>query len=174
MPDKAIAVQPAKRPVAFKPISSGKMADRMNSVFDSISRRAYQIFENHDRIFGNDLEHWLEAEKEFLHPVRVELNETDKSLHLKAEVPGFSEKELEISIGPRRVVIAGKHEASKEEKKGKKVYSEIYSDQLMRIVDLPVEVESEKVEARLKNGVLELTLPKTPKARGANIQPKAA
>lgn len=174
MPDKGTAVQLAKEPMAFKPFSIGTMVDRMNSVFDTISRRAYEIFDNNGRMFGHDLDHWLQAEKELLHPVQLEITETDEALHVKAEVPGYNEKELEVRVEPLRVVIAGKHESTKEEKKGKKVYSEIQSDQLLRVVDLPAEVESEKVEATLKNGVLELTMPKTAKARSIKIQPKAA
>jgi len=174
MPDKVTAVQLAKEPMAIKPFSMGTMTDRMNTVFDTISRRAYEIFENDGRIFGHDLEHWLKAEKELLHPVQLEINETDEAFHIKAEVPGYNEKELEVRVEPRRLVIAGKHEASKEQKKGKTVYSEISSDQLLRAVHLPAEVESEKVEATLKNGVLELTVPKTAKARSVKIQPKAA
>ena len=46
--------------------------------------------------------------------------------------------------------------------------------ELMRVIELPAEVEAEKVTATLKNGVLELSLPKAAKARSVRIEPKAA
>ncbi|HUK32221.1 MAG TPA: Hsp20 family protein [Candidatus Acidoferrum sp.] len=174
MAEKSTAVQIGKEPVSIKPFSMRTLVDRMDSVFDSISKRAYELFDNEGRVFGHDLEHWLKAESELLHPVRFELNETDDALQVKAEVPGFTEKELEVRAEPRRLIIAGKHESTKDVKKGKSVYSEISSNQLLRVIDLPADVESEKIEATLKNGVLELNMPKTAKARSVKIQPKAA
>ena len=166
------AVKRAEEPV--KMIKHGSLLDQMNEMFDALSRRAYSIFEENGRIFGRDIENWFQAEQELLHPVHVHVAESDDSLHIQAEVPGFSEKELEISVEPCRLTITGKREASKEEKKGKTVYAERCADQILRIVDLPVEVETDKVSAMLKNGVLDLTMPKAVKARAIRIHPKAA
>ena len=73
------------------------------------------------------------------------MNESGDALAVSAEVPGFSEKELEINVEPRRLVIRGKRETKKEEKKGKTIYSETCADQIMRVVDLPADVETDKV-----------------------------
>jgi HSP20 family protein len=59
-------------------------------------------------------------------------------------------------------------------KKGKTVCAESCSDQILRMVDLPAEIETDKVTATLKNGVLELTLPKVAEAHTLRIHPKAA
>jgi len=109
-----------------------------------------------------------------LHPVNVNITETDAALEVWAEVPGFSEKELEIGIEPRKLAITGKRETSKEEKKGKTVYTESSLDQLLRIVELPAEVDTTKATTTLKNGVLEITLPKVLAAQPVRVQPKAA
>jgi HSP20 family protein len=171
-----VAVQRAKeQTLPQRKTTSGSLFDRMDAVFDDIARRAFQIFESNGRIFGRDVEDWFKAERELLRPVPTELTESEESLEIKAEVPGFSEKELEISVQPRQVVITGKHESTdKEEKKGKIVRSETYSDQILRIVDLPVDVETDKVSATLKNGVLVLAMPKAAKARSVRITPTAA
>jgi HSP20 family molecular chaperone IbpA len=167
------AVQRAQEPVTTKPVKATSLLDRMDEVFNDISKRAFEIFEGNGHIFGRDLEDWLKAEREFLHPVHVQLSESGESLEVQAEVPGFSEKELEVSVEPCRLTISGKRETTKEEKKGKAVYSETGRDQMLRVVDLPVEIETDKVTATLKNGVLELTIPKAAKARSIRIQPKA-
>jgi len=155
--------------------TSASLLDQMDAAFGEVARRAFQIFEGNGRIFGHDLEDWFKAEGELFRPVRIELTESDESLEIKAEAPGFTEKELEISVQPRRVVITGKHESTeKGQKKGKTVRAEFYSDQLLRIVDLPAEVETDKVTATLKNGLLTLAMPKVAKARSVRIKPTAA
>jgi HSP20 family protein len=168
------AVQRAQEPATPKPVKVESLLDRVNEVFNDISQRAFEIFEGNGRLFGRELDDWLKAERELLHPVHIQLSESGESLEVRAEVPGFSEKELEINAEPRRVTISGKRETSKEEKKGKTLYSETGSDQILRIVDLPVEVDADKVSATLKNGVLDLTIPKAAKARSIRIQPKVA
>jgi HSP20 family protein len=166
------AVQRAPEPATPKPVKVESLLDRMNEVFNDITKRAFEIFERNGRVFGRELDDWLKAEREFLHPVHVHLSESGESLEMRAEVPGFSEKELEISAEPGRVTISGKRETSKEEKRGKTLYSETGCDQILRVVDLPVEIETDKVSATLKNGVLELTMLKAAKARSVRIQPK--
>lgn len=174
MAERSTAVQRALEPATPKPVKFESLLDRMDDVFNNITKRAFEIFEGNGRVFGRELDDWLNAEKEFLHPVHIQVAESGDSLEVHAEVPGFNEKELEIKVEPRRVTISGKREASKEEKKGKTVYSEACCDQILRIVDLPAVVETDKVTATLKNGILELAMPKAAKARSIRIQPKAA
>ena len=163
-----------KRAEELSPVKYASVFDQIEDLFNALSRRAYEIFEGNGRAFGRDLEDWFQAEREVLHPVHVTIEESDDSLAVKAEVPGFSEKELEINLEPRRLTITGKREAKKEEKKGKTVYAERCCDQILRIVDLPADVETERVSATLKNGILEFTLPKVAKAHTIRIHPKAA
>ncbi len=174
MTEKIVAVQMAKEPTALKPLTFENMAKRINEVFESISRRAYELFEGNGRTDGHHLENWFSAENELLHPVHVRMTESEDGLEITAEVPGFNEKELEISVEPNRVVITGARESAKEEKKGKAIYTESCSNQIMRIISLPAEVNADKTTAVLKNGVLKLTLPKSAKAETVKIQPKAA
>jgi len=173
-----VAVQRAKEKEQTLPqqkTPSESLLDRMDAVFDDIASRAFQIFEGNGRIFGHELEDWFKAERELFRPVSTELTESDEAFALKAEVPGFSEKELEINVEPRRVVITGQRESkTKEEEKGKTIRSEMSSDQVLRIVELPVDIETNKVTATLKNGVLTLALPKSASVRSVRIKPTAA
>jgi HSP20 family protein len=146
----------------------------MRESFDSIARRAYEIFEANGRQLGRDLEDWFRAEQELLHPVNVEIRESDDMLTLKAEVPGFEAKDLEINVAPGRFTLAGKREWTKEEEKGKVLYSERRWNRLFRCLDLPSEVIPEKVTATLKDGILELKMPKSTTTRKIHIEPKAA
>lgn len=169
---EAVAVKRAEEPI--RPIKHGSLLEQMEDRFNSLTRRAYEIFERNGRSFGRDLDNWFQAERELLHPVPINVTESDDSFEVKAEVPGFTEKEIEVGVEPRRLTITGKRETKKEEKKGKTVYAESCSDEILRMVDLPVEVETDKTTATLKNGILELTLPKVARAQTQRIRPKAA
>ena len=156
-----------------KPIRFGSMFEQMEETTNALARRAYQILDGDGRT-GHALDHWFQAERELLHPVALNVEETAEAFQVKAEVPGFSEKELEIGLEPQRLTISGKRECSKEEKKRKTVCTETSSDRILRVVQLPAEVEAGKATATLKNGVLELTLPKMVQAQPIRIHPKAA
>lgn len=146
----------------------------MRDSFDSIARRAYEIFEANGRQFGRDMEDWFRAERELLHPVNVEVRDSDDLLTLRAEVPGFEAKDLEISVEPNRMTLAGKREWRKEEEKEKVLLSERRTNQLFRSLELPSEIIPEKVTATLKDGILELKMPKSATTRKIRIEPKAA
>ena len=169
---EATAVKRAEEPT--KVVKYTSLFDQMDETFNALARRAYEIFNGNGRVFGRDLDNWFQAERELLHPVSLNITETDEAFRVKAEVPGFAEKELEVAAEPDRVTITGQRESSKEEKKGKTVCAENCSDRILRILRLPSEIEADKVTATLKNGVLELTLPKVAKAQPVRIHPKAA
>jgi len=158
----------------IRPVRAENLFERAEATFDTIAKRAYEIFDAHGHTFGHEVEDWLEAEKELLHPVHLDVSETGEAFDVKAEVPGFTEKELHINVEPRRLAISGKRETKKEERKGKTICSEMCSDEIMRVIDLPADVEAEKATATLKNGVLELHLPKAVQARSIRIEPKTA
>jgi HSP20 family protein len=146
----------------------------MRESFDSIARRAYEIFEANGRRFGRDWEDWFRAEGELLQPVNVEIRESEDLLTLTAEVPGFEAKDLEISVEPNRLTLAGKREWKKEEEKEKVLLTERRRKELFRCLELPSDIIPEKATATLKDGILELKMPKSTAARKIRIEAKAA
>ena len=170
----ATAMQPAKTSAVTKQTGTENAIDRFQQVFDSIEKRAFDIFNNNGRWFGHDLSDWFQAESEILHPVHLEIAETDEALTVRAEVPGFTAKELDIRVEGNRLTITGKHESKDESTKGKTIYSERCAKEIFRSVDLPSDVDGTKVNATLKDGVLNLELPKAPHAKSVRIEAKAA
>ena len=158
-PQSATAMEHAKEAVVVKQTPS--IFDRIEHVRDSIARRAFEIFEGKGRWPGRELDDWLRAESEFIHPMHLEITESDNHLNVRAEVPGFNANELEINIEPRRLTITGKHEAKDETKKGKTLYSELCASEILRVVDLPAEVDTSDVSATLKDGMLSMKMAKT-------------
>jgi HSP20 family protein len=172
-PQTATAMQPAKSSAVTKQTEAQNVVDRFQQVFDSIEKRAFQIFDNNGRWFGHELSDWLQAESEMLHPLHLEIAETDEALTIRAEVPGFTAKDLDISVEGKRLTISGKHESKEEGKKGKTIYSERCAQEILRSVELPSDIDGSKASATLKDGVLNLELPKVPHAKRVRIETKA-
>jgi len=155
----ATAAAPALKPI--KIVEPSLLLEPVNRIREAIERRAHELFEGKGGFFNDDLNDWFKAEAELLFPVPIDLAETDTALTVTANVPGFEAHDLAISVEPRRLTITGKRESEKEEKrKGKTICTEHRADQILRILDLPAEVDFAKTTATLKNGILNLTMPK--------------
>lgn len=146
---------------------------RMNELYDEIARRAFELFESDGRLWGRDLDHWFRAESELLHPAHVRIREADDAIVVDAEVPGFAANELKLSLEPRRLTITGKKQTSSEESKGTVLYSERCSNELLRSIELPVEVNTSRASATLNNGLLQVAAPKAA-SKNVAIQAKSA
>jgi HSP20 family protein len=143
-----------------KPLSENSALRKLAEIESTIARRAYELFASSGFTDGHDLEDWLLAESELFDRMPAEVTETEKELTVNVGLPGFTEKDIEIRVEPRRLFISGKREEKSENKeKGKTVYSE-RSNQVFRTIDLPADVDPDNVNATLNKGELEVTLPK--------------
>ena len=131
------------------------------------------MFEKEGAPHGRDREHWLKAESELLHPVPISVMESNDAVTVQAEVPGFSASDLQISVESGRLTIGGKKESREEQKKGKAIYREVLSSEILRVITLPAAVDASKATATLTNGVIELILPKAANASAAQAASKA-
>ena len=99
----------------------------------------------------------------------AELTETDDALHLKLEVPGMEAKDLDIQVMADRVAIAGERKSeTKSEENGKtrlcgavSFRTEFRYGKFSRVIPLPVRIQNTNVTADYKDGILNLTLPKS-------------
>lgn len=170
----ATAVQTAPSQPHVKAAKIESSLERMSHLYDTISRRAFELFEKDGRVDGHHLRHWLEAERELLHTVHVRMEETDEEFLVQAELPGFTASDIEVSVEPRRLIITGKRESKQENKQGGTVYTEQCSDEIFRTMELPVDVNIAKVAATVKDGVLTVHLPKSAATRSIGVEPQAA
>lgn len=174
MAAQSVPVLQPKRESELAKKETDDFFERFQRVHDAIARRAFELFDGNGHIFGHDLEDWFKAEAELLHPVHVDVSQTDEGLNVEAEVPGFTPKELEVSVEARRLTIMGKRETKEERKTKKTVYKERCSDEILRVVELPVAINTEKVKATLENGVLSLEMPKAAPAKKIAVETKVA
>ena len=93
----------------------------------------------------------------------VEVSEADNRLKVAAEIPGMDEKDVEVLLDDDALTIRGEKKAETEDKE--RGFSERYYGRFERVIPLPYEVDEGQVEASFKNGVLTVSLPKSPKAQ---------
>ncbi|MBF2000045.1 MAG: Hsp20/alpha crystallin family protein [Synechococcales cyanobacterium C42_A2020_086] len=90
----------------------------------------------------------------------AEMEETDDAIHLRLEVPGMESKDLEVEVTEESVSIRGERKTeSKTEARGM-IRSEFHYGKFERRISLPAHIQTDKVQAECKNGVLTLMLPK--------------
>ena len=166
--------QTANQPAILTVKNDDPFFQRMREVYDTLARRAYELFDGRGRQDGHDLEDWLRAESELLSPMPLEVDEANDELIVRADVPGFRDKDIEVRVEPRRLIISGKREQVHDEKRRKSVYSERRSDEVFRTLDLSEEIDPDKVKATLQDGTLEISLPKSRPAKKISVGTKAA
>jgi HSP20 family protein len=130
------------------------------SPFSLLRREMDSLFDNFFQ--GFDLEPF-EARFGAFSP-KVDVTESDKEIKITAELPGLDEKDIEVSLQNNMLTMKGEKKEEKEDK-GKDYYRmERSYGSFSRTIPLPIEVETDKVEAKFKKGVLNITLPKSAKA----------
>jgi len=102
----------------------------------------------------------------------VNLWEEGNDFYLEAELPGVARDDLDISAAGTELTLRGRRNPRRGEEL---TYhrQERGSGEFTRVLTLPTEVDAEKIEATLKDGVLTLTLPKAEAARARKIKVKA-
>jgi len=175
MSERATAVRTALKPKKEQTVEI-KRPDPFalfNEIYDEIANRAFAIFQGNGGC-GQELEHWVQAEAQLLHPVHVRMSEADNSVTVDAEVPGFAAGDLAVGLEGRRLTITGKREQKEEQKKGKAIYHEQCSNEILRVIELPADVNAEKATATLRNGVVEIEMPKSAEGKAKRVAVKIA
>src|SRR5258708_12623057 len=97
-------------------------------------------------------------ESEILLQAPVEVTETETGFAIRADVPGFGEKDLEVRAAPRSLCITGKRQELSDQKEGTTIYSERRSKHIFRVVHLPAEIDPDTMNATVSDGLLEFKL----------------
>jgi len=141
-----------------KPVASKKLISKKGGKMSSIIPWSplQEMREAIDRLMD---------ETSFLAPVRtifpaLNVHQTDEEVVVEAHVPGYKEDELEVEIGDGVLTVSGKTEEKKEEKGKQYLHREWTSESFTRSITLPENIDENKVEATLKDGVLTITIQK--------------
>lgn len=131
------------------------LQQRINKVFNETARSASG--EGEERF---DTGSWT--------PV-VDIRETDNSYEIKADLPGVKKEDISIDIGDNTLTISGERKFEEQEKKKDYIRIERSYGSFSRSFALPQNVDSAKIKAKYKEGILDLTLPKKEEAKPKKI-----
>lgn len=90
----------------------------------------------------------------------VEVNETENEVRITAEMPGMNEKDIELHVEDGVLTLSGERKSETEDKD--RGYSERFYGRFERRIGLPLSATEEGCDATFRDGVLTVTLPKSP------------
>jgi HSP20 family protein len=102
----------------------------------------------------------------------LDVEDAGKEMIIRAEAPGFEANEFDVQLRGEQLYIRAEHKEENKKGEGEERSTSSRYGVFERWVTLPGGVDADKVEARYRNGVLEIHLPKTPEAVGRKIEVK--
>lgn len=158
--------KPEKKSTDVVPITPGSslMTWRRPSLFE---RDIDSIFDDFRRSFDSMMRPYIPYEMQMQEmgtlPVRyapVDFIDEGDHYSIHAELPGFTRENVEVNINNDSMSIRAKKETEKEDKQKNYLHRERAYSSFERSISFPEEVDPQKAEGRMNNGVLELKVPK--------------
>ncbi len=104
----------------------------------------------------------------------MNITEDKNNYYIRAELPGFKANDLEISVTGNTMSISGERKLEIDDENAQYHRREREFGKFSRIITLPTQIDTNKVEAHCEDGVLTVTLPKTEEAKPKQITVKAS
>lgn len=103
----------------------------------------------------------------------VNVSESNGTMQVRAELPGLNPEDIDVNVSGDLLTIKGEKTFEDEQQDEDFYRREIHTGTFQRMIALPAEADSEKVEAQFKNGILTIALPKTEGSRFKKVNVKA-
>ncbi|MCB1143292.1 MAG: Hsp20/alpha crystallin family protein [Leptospiraceae bacterium] len=91
---------------------------------------------------------------------RINVSETDKEIRIEAELPGIDEKEIDVQLKDDVLIIKGEKKSEQKEERENYYVMESSYGSFYRSIQLPDEIDKNKIDAHFKNGIMKITIPK--------------
>ncbi|MBT3945254.1 MAG: Hsp20/alpha crystallin family protein [Candidatus Marinimicrobia bacterium] len=128
-----------------------KWTPRPRSLFDDMDNMISNVFEKDWNFPVQSKSNWSPA---------VDVNESDSSFMLTADIPGLTKKEVNVNVSNNVLSISGERKIEDEKESDNFHYRERLYGSFSRTFNLPETVKEEDISASFKNGILSITLPK--------------
>jgi HSP20 family protein len=102
----------------------------------------------------------------------IDVYQNDENIIVESTIAGVNVDDLDIAITPESVTIKGKREKKEKVKKDDYLYQECFWGKFSRSIILPQEIDPDKSQASLKDGILKIMLPKVHKTRSKKVRVK--
>ena len=126
--------------------------------FDDLHREFFDAFKGFDEV----------ATQRSYPETQIESN--DNEIKLRACLPGYDANEIDIQMINDFITISAKRQSDQETKDGRMIRSERFAGEYKETFKLGTRINLEKANASYKNGILELTLPKSESEKPRKIQ----
>jgi HSP20 family protein len=147
--------------MASNNLTSARSGGLMANPFQLLQREMNRLFED---VFHSDFAQPRPSgntDPTMLMP-RMEVRDTEKELHVIAELPGVTEKDVDVALDDDVLTIRGEKKFEREEKHENMHFTERSYGTFQRSLRLPYRVEPNQVKATFENGVLTVSMPKNP------------
>ena len=138
---------------------SSSLAHPSTNSFATLQRDMNQLFEGFfdsgplQQLAGND--------RAALSAPKLDVSETERELHVTAELPGVKEDDINVELTGDTLRIHGVKQDEREEKEHRFHRVERSFGSFERVISIPADIDRQNVRATFKNGVLEISLPKS-------------
>jgi HSP20 family protein len=140
-----------RRPVFEQPLA--RLRDELDRFFDQPNFGAGELAGG-----------WMPA---------VDVLEDKDKLTVKAELPGFKREDIDVSVHENTLMLSGERRCEEEQKEGQFYRCERYYGRFHRSIPLQATVDTGKIEAKYRDGVLTVTNPKSATAKAKQIEVSA-
>lgn len=138
-----------------------------SGIFGELQREVNQLFESLPRAWASLSQEPIRASGAFI--PRVDVRETDDAVHIDAELPGMTDKDVELTLSPESDELIVRGEKRMEHEEGERSKGDYRVERVwgsfQRTIPLPARVDPNKVAAKFENGVLCIDLPKEAEAK---------
>jgi HSP20 family protein len=138
----------------FRDLSA--LQDRVNRIFEDMITPPHRETDQEDLATGQ----WSPS---------VDIFETPESIVIRVEVPGIEQQALDVEVKENSLIVAGDRTFEEVEGRHYQQVERAYGN-FRRVFSLPMPIRQDQIHAVLKNGVLEITLPKEEKAKPKRVQ----
>lgn len=145
--------------------SSLSALENLSRISESIRNRAYDLSQQRGNTSGNEMNDWLQAERDLFTLPQSELSESSREYTIQVSMPGLDASNIEVSSVDNSIIVTASNgtASSQRNNTGSSAirFSEMGSKSIFRRIDLPSSITSSKVTASLENGMLTITAPKS-------------
>jgi HSP20 family molecular chaperone IbpA len=150
-------------------IASVTPEKREQIIRETIARRAFQLSEARKFEPGHSHEDWKHAESEIMGPLSCGCLMLDRNYVLSADAASFGEGEIEIYVEPRRLTIRGRAQDPRASTGSIYAGHKAHAYSIIRVIDLPVEIEPSEATATFRGRMIQMNLPKACEKRAASV-----
>ncbi|MFZ5863113.1 MAG: Hsp20/alpha crystallin family protein [Nitrospirota bacterium] len=140
--------------------SLAKLERDMERMVEGFWGRSFPLARDVERFLG------LPAIRE----MPVEMYDDKDDLVVKAELPGVTKQDLEVTLADNRLTISAEKKRETEKREKGRYMAEVGYGRCVRTLELPVGIVPDKAKASLKNGQLEIRLPRTEDAKRREVK----